>query len=418
MFTSGMFSGSGATAPAGTGGWMGAFSSTGNRTRAGVNVTPSSALAITAVQRAVSILAESFAQLPCSVYKKSKNDEREVLLDHPVSDLLNYAPNGWMTPFEFSEFKQISLGLRGNAFFLIIRDKKYQVKELHPLHPDRVQIMVSPIDRMPYYRVLHSPVDQFQGMYSAGDIHHVRWISDNGYAGLSPISLHAESIGLVAAVEEHSSSVFGNGTKLGGILESPIVTKDPEILKSMTRDWEEKYSGSSNAGRVAVLTGGTKFTPISMSNIDSELIATRQLGVQDIARIYGIPPHMLGVIDKGSKATAEQLAIEFVSYGLMPWVKRHEEAIERDLLTMEERKSGIYVKYDVSGLMRGDLASRFAAYALGKQWGWLSTNDIRRDIDKPPVDGGDQYLVPMNMADGKTGVPIGYQQTPNKGSDK
>lgn len=413
MFTSGMFSGGGATMPSGNGGWVGAFSGIGNRTRAGVNVTPSSALAITAVQRAVSILAESFAQLPCKVYKRGKDDSREELSAHPVSDLLNLAPNGWMTPFEFDEFKQVSLGLRGNAFSLILRDKKYRVKELHPLHPDRVQIMVSPIDRMPYYRILHAPVDNFDGLYPASDIHHVRWISDNAYVGLSPISLHAEAIGLVAAVEEHSSSVFGNGTKLSGVLEVQNQVKDPEDLKKMSRDWEEKYSGSSNAGRVAVLTGGTKFSPLSMSNEDAELILTRGWGVRDIARIYGMPAHMLGEIAAGSKATTEQLAIEFVTYCLMPWLKRHEEAIERDMLTMEERRSGIYVKYDVSGLMRGDLKSRLEAYALGKQWGVYSTNDIRKKLDEPPVEGGDQYLVPLNMADGKTGDPIGFQSPKN-----
>lgn len=409
MFTSAMFSGGGVATPRGDGGWVGAFSGIGSRTRAGVNVSPASALGITSVQRAVSILAESFAQLPCKVYKKEKDDSREELKDHPVSDLLNLAPNGWMTPFEFDEFKQISLGLRGNAFALILRDKKYQVKELHPLHPDRVQVMVSPVDRMPYYRILSAPVDNFDGVYPASDIHHVRWISDNAYVGLSPISLHAEAIGLVAAVEEHSGSVFGNGTRLSGVLEVSENIRDPEILKKMSRDWESKYAGSSNSSRVAVLAGGTKFSPLSMSNEDAELILTRGWGVKDIARIYGMPAHMLGEVSAGSKSTTEQLAIEFVTYCLMPWLKRHEEAIERDMLTMNERRSGIYVKYDVSGLMRGDLKSRIDAYARGKQWGLYSTNDIRKKLDEPPVDGGDQYLVPLNMADGKTGDPIGYQ---------
>lgn len=413
MFMSGMFVGSGATMPAGNGGWVGAFSGIGNRTRAGVNVTPSSALAITAVQRAVSILAESFAQLPCKVYKRGKDDSREELSAHPVSDLLNLAPNGWMTPFEFDEFKQVSLGLRGNAFAIILRDKKYRVKELHPIHPDRVQIMVSPADRMPYYRILHAPVDNFEGLYSASDIHHVRWISDNAYAGLSPISLHAEAIGLVAAVEEHSGSVFGGGTKLSGVLEMPHVTKDEESLRKLQADWERKYSGSSNAGRVAVLTGGTKFSPLSMTNEDAELILTRGWGVKDIARIYGMPSHMLGEITVGSKATAEQLAIEFVTYCLMPWLKRHEEAIERDMFTMDERRSGIYVKYDVSGLMRGDLKSRLEAYSLGIEHGMFTLNEARYKLDMPPIDGGDRYMVPMNMADGKTGKPIGFQEPKN-----
>lgn len=407
MFTSSMFSGGGITTPMGNDGWLGAFSSMGRQTRAGVSISPTSAWGLTAVQRAVSILAESFAQLPLAVYKKDAADNREQLIDHPVSQLLNFNPNGWMTPFEFNEWKQVCLGLRGNAFFLIVRNPDRSILSLYPLHPDRVQVMVSPDDRMPYYRVLRSPLDNIDGMYNFEDVHHIRWVSDNGYAGVSPILLHAEAIGRVAAVEEHSSSIFGNGTKLTGMLQTEKNIPDKSTIRQMKQDWHDEYAGSSKAGSVAILHSGLKFEPLSMTNEDAQLIATLNLGVKDVARIYGIPPHMLGDDSKGSNVSVEQMGLEFVTYTLMPWIKRHEEAIERDFLSLKERKSGIYVKYDVSALMRGDMASRYIAYGTGRQWGFLSQNDVRKELDMSPVAGGDTFMVPMNMADGKTGLPIG-----------
>lgn len=410
MFTSGMFSAAGSTTVPGSGGWMGIFSSTGTRTRAGVSVTPDSALALTAVQRAVTILSESFAQLPCNVYQVAKSGSIQKVKSHPVSYLLNHRPNGWMTPFEFNEFKQSCVSLDGNSVAMILRDSKGQMESVHPFAPQRVQIMVSPVDRMPYYRILKSPLDDFQGVYSAEDIHHVRWISRNGYAGLSPIFLHAEAVGVVAAVEEYSGSVFGNGTKLSGVLEYQQQIKDPEDIRKIARDWEEKYSGSSNAGRVAVLTGGGKFSPLSMSNEDAELLATRGWGVNDVSRIYGVPVHMLGDNSGGAKANFEQMGLEFVTYTLMPWVKRHAEANNRDFFSRAEIEAGFYTDYDPSALMRGDLASRMESYAKSIQWGIENHNEIRAHLNLPPREGGDKYLEPMNMADGKTGVAIGKQQ--------
>ena len=410
MFTSGMFSGGGTTTAPGTGGWMGMFSSAGGRTRAGVTISPDTAHALPAVQRAVSILSESFAQLPCHVYQKKKSGSIEKVEAHPVSYLLNMEPNGWQTPFEFNEFKQTSAGLSGNAYGFILRDDRQNINGVHPIAPERVQVMVSPVDRMPYYRILQSPLDNFDGVYSADNIHHVRWTSRNGYAGLSPIYLHAEALGLVAAVEEHSSSVFGNGTKLSGVLEYETGPKDPEILNKMSRDWEDKYAGSGNAGRVAILTGGGKFKPLSMSNKDAELLITRGWGVKDVARIYGIPVHMLGDNTGGAKANFEQMGLEFVTYTLMPWVTRHKEANNRDFFTKKERLAGFYTDYDPSALTRGDMASRFEAFGIGIQNGIMNSNECRADLNLPPREGGDKFLEPMNMADGKTGLSIGKQK--------
>lgn len=416
MFMSGLFTAQGNTTTPGNGGWLGMFATGAARTRAGVSVSPDSAYAIPAVQRAVSILAESFAQLPCSVYQEKKSGTVEVVKSHPVNYLLNYEPNGWMTPFEFNEYKQVCMALNGNSVNIILRDSGNSPIGVHPLSPDRVQIMVSPIDRMPYYRVLHSPLDEFEGVYSAGDIHHVRWAARNAYAGVSPILLHAEALGLVAAVEEHSSSVFGSGTKLSGVLSYEKPISDPEVIKQIARDWEEKHGGSSRAGSVAVLTGGGKFSALSMSNHDAELLLTRGWGVKDVSRIYGVPTHMLseGSATHG-KGAFEQMGMEFVMYTLQPWIKRHKEANNRDFFTKKERMAGFYTDYDPSELMRGDMTARFESYALAHQNGLLNANEIRADMNLPPRAGGDKYLEPMNMADGRTGVAIGKAKTQDNG---
>jgi HK97 family phage portal protein len=412
MFFSQFFAGSGGYVPAGSGGWMGSVGSTGGPSEAGPTINPQTALALTAVQRAVTLLSESIAQLPCRLYQAEKSklgDSRKLVTDHPAHRVISLQPNGWMTPFQVHEYKQHSMGLRGNAFALKDLDTDGSIKSIYPLHPDRVQIMVSPEDRMPYFHVLAAP-DGLYGVFPLRQMHHVRWIGDNVYAGLSPISVHKEALGIVAASERHTARVFGNGTRLSGVITRPQASpgiKDQAAIDKILADWKKKYAGSANAGEVALLQEGMDFKALSMSNEDAQLIEARGYGVRDVARIYGIPPHKLGDLSEATFSNIEQQSLEFVVYTLMPWIKRHEEAMERDFLTADDREAGFYIQFDVSSLLRGDTQSRYAAYAQARQWGWLSVNDIRRMENLPPVQGGDVYLTPMNMVDGKTGLPLG-----------
>lgn len=409
MFFSKMFSGSGAIQMQGqAGGWLGSYGWSG-ATNSGENMSPDLAIGITSVQRAVTLLAESVAQLPCNVFRKNENGECEKLTGHPVQRVISVVPNDFMTPFQAHEYKQLGLGLRGNSFNLKEYSSSGELKSIYPLHPDRVQVMVSPVDRMPYYQVLDGN-DGVSGVFPLRHIHHVRWIGDSPYVGMSPISLHRESLGIIAAGEKHTARVFGNGTRLSGVItrprEAPAI-KDKSVIDEIRNEWKKKYASADNAGEVALLQEGMEFRSLSMSNADAQLIEARGYGVREVARIYGIPARMLGAEAQGVKASFEQEAMEFVSYCLLPWVKRHEEAMERDYLTDSERLSGVYIQFDITGLLRGDTKSRYAAYALARQWGWLSVNDIRRLENLPPIPGGDTYLQPLNMADGKTGIPIG-----------
>lgn len=403
-----LFPGSGNPASGTGGGWLGAFLGSGyGRAATGATVTPQTALALTAVQRAVTLLAESVAKLPAGIFRHAPDGSKEPLADHPLLPILRTAPNAFQTPYQFREFLQTQLGLRGNAFALKFRNPDGTIKSLYPINSDRVIVYVSPIDRLPYYRILRAP-DGIEGMYAMGDIHHVRWISDNAYTGLSPIALHREAIGVAMAGERHTGRVFGNGTNLTGTLTRPATAppiKDPAMIERITRNWEEKYAGADNAGRVALLQEGMAFTPLSMSNADAQLIEQRRYSAGDIARIYGIPPHMLGDLNRATNANIEQQSLEFLTHTLMSWIKRHEEAMERDLLLPQEREDGIVIRLDVRELLRGDLSSRYAAYAMGRQWGWLSINDIRRAEGMPSIERGDAYLQPLNMADATQPAP-------------
>lgn len=399
-------------------GWYGVGGVGMGKTESGAIITPETALAITAVQRANALIAESIAQLPCRLYQrtagKDGTESRTQVTDHPVHYLISDTPNGWNTPFEFTEYKQMSMGLRGNAISIKELGSDGSVLSLYPLHPDRVQVLVSREDRLPYYRVLAAP-DGISGTFPLSQIHHSRWLGDNPYIGMSPIALHRDALGIIAAAEKHTAKVFANGTRLSGVITRPReaqAIKDQATIERIKSDWESKYGSAENSGKVGFLQEGMKFEPLSMSNEDAQLIEARGYGVTDVARIYGIPVRMLAVAVQGAKSSFEQEALEFVIYCLLPWIRRHEESMERDLLTTQDRRAGLYIQFDFTALLRGDTTARYEAYAKARQWGWLSVNDIRRLENLPPIPGGDVYLTPLNMADGKSGLPIGPVKAP------
>jgi len=373
-------------------GWLSSMLGGATRSTAGQLVTPQSAMALPVLQACVSIIAESVAQLPLEVYERQEDGGRKPATTHPAYDLLKYAPNDWQTPFEAREYAQTALGLRGNAYSFIERDGRGRPTALIPLNPGDVQVFKGQ-NLMPFYSIEGAtPVP-------ARFIHHVRWVSLDKYTGLSPIALHANSIGYAQALEEYGGKSFLHGTALSGVLERPKeapAIKDQAAVDSLTNAWQAKFGGSSNAGKVALLQEGMTFKALTMNNVDAELIGALKLASADIARIYKMPPPMLGFMESATYNNVENLQIQYVIYTLMPWLKRHEQAMQRDLLLPSER-SRYYIEFNIGGLLRGNQQARFAAYAVARQWGWLSVNDIRRLENLPPVPGGDAYLQPLNM---------------------
>lgn len=374
-----------------TGFWRGLIG--GGRSSAGVRVTPETALALPIIQNCVTLLAESLAQLPLDLYERKDGGQREAASSHPLYQVLRYRPNPFQTPYDRVELSQMSAGLRGNSYAFIERNVDGQVQQLWPLDTDKVTVLKGP-DMLPYYRVagVSDPLPMRL-------VHHVRWHSHNGYVGLSPIELHADSIGLAQAVRQYTGKSFANGVTLSGVIERPkevAAIKEQSTIDSIVNQWGSKFAGVDNARKVALLQEGMTFKPVSMSNVDADVAAILKLSGVDAARIYKVPLPMVNDLDKANYNTIEQLLIHFVVFALLPWAKRHEQAMMRDFLLDDERPR-YFIEFNLSGLMRGDQKSRYEAYAIGRQWGWLSVNDIRRLENLPPVAGGDTYLQPLNM---------------------
>ena len=373
-------------------GWLSSMLGGSTRASSGQLVTPQSAMALPTLQTCVSTIAESVAQLPLEVYERKEDGGREPATEHPAYNLLKHHPNEWQTPFESREYSQTCLGLRGNSYSYIERDGRGHPTALIPLNPGDVQVFKGP-DLKPYYSIEGAePVP-------ARFIHHVRWVSLDKYTGLSPIALHANSIGYAQALEEYGAKSFLHGTALSGVLERPKeapAIKDQAAVDELTNQWQAKFGGAANPGKVALLQEGMTFKALSMSNVDAELIDALKLAGADIARIYKMPLPMIGFMEAATYNNVENLQIQFVIYTLMPWLRRHEQALQRDLLLPSDR-GRYYIEFNIGGLLRGNQEARFKAYAVARQWGWLSVNDIRRLENLPPVEGGNIYLQPLNM---------------------
>lgn len=364
--------------------------------KAGTVVDPKTALSLSALRRAVTLLGESVAQLPCEVYRR-EGDQRHRAAEHPLYDILHNQPNQKDSSFEYFESGQGFLGLNGNHIALIERDNKANIKELIPIHRDKVTILKG-ADGLPYYHLIEENETLPMRM-----VHHVKAFSMDGFQGLSPLQTSADSIGLSLAVEEHASKVFSNGTTLSGVIERPKDAKaigTQEGVDKVVNSFVGKHSGIRNMFSVAMLQEGMTYKQMAMNNDQAQLIEARKMSVADISRLYGIPLSMLSESAGESYKSIEQQSLNYVIYGLMPWLKRWESAMRRDLLLPSER-SEYFIEFNVAGLIRGDMKSRYDAYAIARQWGWLSVNDIRRLENLGPVDGGEVYLTPLNMIDSK-----------------
>ena len=228
------------------------------------------------------------------------------------------------------------------------------------------------------------------------EVLHVPGLGFDGLVGYSPIAMAKNAIGLAIAAEEYGSKFYANGAAPSGVLEHPGTLKDPARVRD---SWNSTFGGSSNSHKVAVLEEGMKYTPISISPNEAQFLETRKFQINEIARIFRVPPHMVGDLEKSSFSNIEQQSLEFVKYTLDPWVVRWEQALYRTLLSEEEKKT-LFFKFNVEGLLRGDYASRMNGYATARQNGWMSANDIREleDLDRIPAElGGDLYLVNGNM---------------------
>ncbi len=371
----------------------------GNST-SGKRVNERSAMQMTAVYSCVRILSEAVASLPLHVYQYNDSGGKGKALDHPLYFLLHDEPNPEMTSFVFRETLMTHLLLWGNAYAQIIRNGKGEVIALYPLMPDRMTVDSDEKGQLYYKYQKNSddaPTMEGSTVYlDAADVLHIPGLGFDGLVGYSPIAMAKNAIGLAIAAEEYGSKFYANGAAPSGVLEHPGTIKDPSKVRE---SWTQTFGGSANANKVAVLEEGMKYTPISISPNEAQFLETRKFQINEIARIFRVPPHMVGDLEKSSFSNIEQQSLEFVKYTLDPWVIRWEQSLYRALLSEEEKKT-IFFKFNVEGLLRGDYASRMNGYATARQNGWMSANDIRglENLDRIPEElGGDLYLVNGNM---------------------
>lgn len=367
---------------------------------AGKRVNERSAMQMTAVYSCVRILAEAVAGLPLHLYRYKEDGGKEKALDHPLYLLLHDEPNPEMSSFVFRETLMTHLLLWGNAYAQIIRNGRGEVMALYPLMPDRMAVDRDDKGQL-YYEYTTSADDAPISKGSIvrlkpSDVLHIPGLGFDGLVGYSPIAMAKNAIGLAIATEEYGSKFFANGAQPSGVLEHPGTIKDPQRVRD---SWMSQFGGSANSNKIAVLEEGLKYTPISISPEQAQFLETRKFQINEIARIFRVPPHMVGDLEKSSFSNIEQQSLEFMKYTLEPWLVRWEQSIQRTLFSADEKKR-YFVRFNVEGLLRGDYASRMNGYAVGRQNGWMSANDIREleNLDRIPAEeGGDLYLINGNM---------------------
>lgn len=356
----------------------------------GKRVTEQTAMTMSAVYACVRILSETIASLPLHVYEYTNLGSTKAI-KHPLYKILHDEPNSEMTSFIFRETLMTHLLLWGNAYAQIIRNGRGDVLGLYPLMPDRIKVDRDDSGEIFYeYRMTSKTIK-----LSNKDVLHIPGLGFDGLVGYSPIAMAKNAIGMSISAEEYGAKFFSNGATPSGILEHPGTIKNPEAMRE---SWSRGFSGN-NSHKVAILEEGMKYTPISISPNEAQFLETRKFQITEIARIFRIPPHMVGDLEKSSFSNIEQQSLEFVKYTLDPWVSRWEQTIVKKLLK-EDEKDKYYVKFNVDGLLRGDYQSRMNGYSIGRQNGWMSANDIRRleNLDLiPKEEGGDLYLVNGNM---------------------
>jgi len=367
------------------------------RTTSGKPVNERTAMQTTAVYACVRILAEAVASLPLHVYEYQDDGGKKLVHDHPLYYLLHDEPNPEMTSFVFRETLMSHLLIWGNAYAQIIRDGAGRVLGLYPLLPDKMDVQRD--DRGNIYYVYSRNSDENPTFKEYGniklkaeDVLHIPGLGFDGLIGYSPIAMAKNAVGMTLACEEYGASFFANGANPGGVLEHPGVLKDPSKVRE---SWNSVYRGVNNAHKIAVLEEGMKYQQIGIPPEEAQFLETRKFQINEIARLYRIPPHMVGDLDKSSFSNIEQQSLEFVKYTLDPWVIRWEQSLQRSLLLPGE-KGKYFIKLNVDGLLRGDYQSRMNGYAVGRQNGWFSANDIREMENMNPIpdeEGGNLYLV-------------------------
>lgn len=375
---------------------------------AGVDVTPDSAMRVSAVLACIKVISETLASLPLMLYERV-GDGKQPAVNHPLYSLLHDAPNAYTTSFEFREIQAAHLLLRGNFYCEKIENGR-GIKELIPLSPARMD----PVRQNGELRYRYTHEDGRQQIYTADRIWHVKNMpirsayngeAPEGMIGLSPISLAKESIGISMAADTYGGKFFANYAQTGKAFEFPGRLSDN--ARQHLKESLAEYAAAENKFKSIILEEGAKLSDVGMTNEDSQFIQSRQFQIEEIARIFRVPPVLIGhPTNTMTYASAEQLFLSFATYTIRPWCVRLEQSMNRHLLSEKDR-GRYFFEHVMAGLLRGDTKSRFDAYAVARQWGWMNVDEIRalENMNPLPDKKGEAYLQPMNMVEAGTEPP-------------
>jgi len=362
-----------------------------SRTPSGIRVTADSSMACSAYTACIRVISDAVSSLPLHLYERLESGGKVRVPAHPVYRLLHQQPNPWQTAQEFRDW-MTGMYLHYGASYAEIRPgARGAISELWPLHSSRMEV-----ERLEdgSVRYLYREPSGQQTVYRQEQIFCLRFTTEDGVRPLPTYRLFQNAIGLAQALEAHGSTYFGNGARPGVILESdnPIPV---EAAESLRQNWERIHRGPDRAFRTCVLPNGVKAHELSGSNEAAQFLETRQYQVIEICRAFRVPPHMIQDLTRSTYSNIEVQGTEFVQHCLLPHLKRWEAAISRDLIVDDER---FFAEHSVSGLMRGDHASRSAYYVSALQNGWMTINEVRELENLNPIGPeGDQHFVPMNM---------------------
>jgi len=360
---------------------------------AGENVSVHRAMQLSAVYACVKIISETVASLPLSVYEYTDNGSKRAD-KHPLQRILHDYPNAEMTSFVWRESMMTHMLLWGNSYNQRVYNRRGQIVGLYPLLPDRMEVERDDKTNRLVYKYTNTEGRQI--ILSPDDVMHIPALGFDGIKGYSPIAMERNAIGYALAMDVYGSKFYQNGARPSGILTHPNTVKDPKKLRDA---WNSAYGGSANNGKVAILEEGMTYHSISVPNNEAQFLETRKFQVDEICRIFGVPPHLIGDLEHATFSNIEHQNISFGQHTIRPWLVRIEQAMNKVLFT-EAEQGKYFVQFNMDGLMRGDYASRMQGYATARQNGWMSANDIRALENLNPIpaeEGGDVYLFNGNM---------------------
>jgi HK97 family phage portal protein len=381
-----------------------------NTNAAGVNVTPEGSLSLIPVWAAVSLIADSISSLPAHTFR-ARGTERE---QTTPPRWLSMQPNPDQTWRELIHRALVSILLHGNGYlFITSKDAGGFPLEFFTVHPDSLRVerrQINGRSRVVYVAQDGTLFSRYTRLTPQGEIIHLKGLSTNGDVGLSPIDTAAQGVALGMVLETFAARFFGTGQNLSGVIESPGPPLTKPEMKQLKDNWQRFHAGTEKSYLPGVLTGGATWKPISIPPEAGQFLGSRKLSVTEIARLFRVPPHLIGDVERSTSwgTGIEEQNIGFVQYSLGTWLAILEDAFKATL------PGNQFLRWNVSGLMRGDIVRRYQAYATGRMNGWLNANEIRAFEDMNPIEGGDEYLVPLNLTDD----PGGFDQNPTSNGDE